>query len=621
MKFRDGISIIVTVYNKEQFISKTLETISKQMSGNSQLIIINDGSTDKSELVIKKFIKSQNKDIKYIKQKNAGPSKAVNSAFKFVKYTYLKFVDGDDIIAPDALLYMKKEMEKLDLDLLYGHWGWEKNINNFKFKKDNQPAFLIKNPVEKFLPGGWGGSSNSMIKSSVFKSIGGCDDEVFVQDFSLPMRVAGFHLKNKGNKKFKIGQSQKLMCVAPEFIENRIISNNGQLLYDLSIATINFLENHKFVKKSLVKKCKIKILSRCWSWQRRHNKVSVFNRLFLTYLNNRILKNVSLELLKLTVFDTWKGESLRKIKLSSRPKKILIYVGLDLLGDALLKFPFLKHLKDIFPQSEIVWKSGKGYSIFKRGLKPLTEKIIHSVDEREFGSSVLDFFKIQKFDNYDIVIDTQKRFLTTLLLKAIPTKIFISSSANYLLSDFVPSNRGEKNLTKQLINLANVFSPEKFKESLLNKSNTSRKVVICPGASVNWKMWDINNFLKVGLFIKEKKHIPIFILGPKEKRLYSILKKKHFPGLKIVETNNPLKTINISKDCKFGIANDTGCGHLIANSGIPLISLFGPTNHHKFAPIGNSKNTVISSQDLYKNNNINMIKTADVIETIKRIID
>ena len=62
MKFRDGISIIVTVYNKEQFISKTLETISKQMSGNSQLIIINDGSTDKSELVIKKFIKSQNKD-------------------------------------------------------------------------------------------------------------------------------------------------------------------------------------------------------------------------------------------------------------------------------------------------------------------------------------------------------------------------------------------------------------------------------------------------------------------------------------------------------------------------------------------------------------------------------
>ena len=111
------------------------------------------------------------------------------------------------------------------------------------------------------------------------------------------------------------------------------------------------------------------------------------------------MKKVSLEILRLTVFDTWKGESLRKIKLKTKPQKILIYVVLDLLGDALLKFPFLKHLKDIFPQSEIVWKSGKGYSIFKRGLKPLTEKIIHSVDEREFGSSVLDFFKIQKYNS------------------------------------------------------------------------------------------------------------------------------------------------------------------------------------------------------------------------------
>ena len=62
MKFRDGISIIVTVYNKEQFISKTLDAITQQMGKNSQLIVINDGSTDKSELAIKKFIRSQSKD-------------------------------------------------------------------------------------------------------------------------------------------------------------------------------------------------------------------------------------------------------------------------------------------------------------------------------------------------------------------------------------------------------------------------------------------------------------------------------------------------------------------------------------------------------------------------------
>ena len=149
MKFRDGISIIVTVYNKEQFISKTLETISKQMSGNSQLIIINDGSTDKSELVIKKFIKSQNKDIKYIKQKNAGPSKAVNSAFKFVKYTYLKFVDGDDIIEDiEANLDISSSESELSEDEAFDNDG-SVDENFYSTKRKSNERVLVKAKTRK----------------------------------------------------------------------------------------------------------------------------------------------------------------------------------------------------------------------------------------------------------------------------------------------------------------------------------------------------------------------------------------------------------------------------------------------------------------------------------------
>ena len=241
MKFRDGISIIVTVYNKEQFISKTLQSITEQMESRSQLIIVNDGSTDKSEKKIKQAIKMSKKDIKLLRIKNSGPSIATNKALKFVKYSFIKLVDGDDIIAPDTLSYMKNEMIRLNLDLLYGHWIWKKKINNYKFKKDSQPAFIIKNALKKFITGGWGGSSNLMVKSSVMIEVGGCDENVFVQDYSLPLRISGYHKKKKENRKYKIGQSNKLICVGPSFIENRIISNKDQLLYDLSIATLNFI--------------------------------------------------------------------------------------------------------------------------------------------------------------------------------------------------------------------------------------------------------------------------------------------------------------------------------------------------------------------------------------------
>ena len=511
MKFRDGISIIVTVYNKEQFISKTLQSITEQMESRSQLIIVNDGSTDKSEKKIKQAIKMSKKDIKLLRIKNSGPSIATNKALKFVKYSFIKLVDGDDIIAPDTLSYMKNEMIRLNLDLLYGHWIWKKKINNYKFKKDSQPAFIIKNALKKFITGGWGGSSNLMVKSSVMIEVGGCDENVFVQDYSLPLRISGYHKKKKENRKYKIGQSNKLICVGPSFIENRIISNKDQLLYDLSIATLNFIKTHPFVEKSQIKKCKKKILSRCWVWQKRNNGASFFSHIFLAYIFNRYIKLPSLDLLKLIIYDTWKDSDIRKNVINEGQEKILIYVGLDLLGDALLKLPFLKHTKEIFPNSKLFWLSGKGESIFKRKLKPLSKNIIFKVYEKNYGSNIFDIFKKDEIGNFDIVIDTQKRLLTTLILKTLPSKIFISSSANFLFSDFVPSFKKEENLTKQLINLANIFTSKKYDGITHQQLIRSRDIIICPGASVEWKRWDTENFIEIAIFLKKKSYNPIFI--------------------------------------------------------------------------------------------------------------
>ena len=88
MQFKNGVSIIVTVFNKEKFIAKTLQSIFIQMNQSSQLIIVNDGSTDSSLKQIKKSIKNRNFDIKLIDQKNSGPSIATNNALNFVKYSH-----------------------------------------------------------------------------------------------------------------------------------------------------------------------------------------------------------------------------------------------------------------------------------------------------------------------------------------------------------------------------------------------------------------------------------------------------------------------------------------------------------------------------------------------------
>ncbi|MDZ4992178.1 glycosyltransferase [Clostridium perfringens] len=104
------VSIIIPVYNCEDYIEKCLESIVSQLYKNIEIIIINDGSTDNTGEIIKKYVYGFN-NIKYINQKNSGPSQARNTGINEATGEYLVFVDSDDTIEP---LYIKLLYECID---------------------------------------------------------------------------------------------------------------------------------------------------------------------------------------------------------------------------------------------------------------------------------------------------------------------------------------------------------------------------------------------------------------------------------------------------------------------------------------------------------------------------
>ena len=232
----------------------------------------------------------------------------------------------------------------------------------------------------------------------------------------------------------------------------------------------------------------------------------------------------------------------------------------------------------------------------------------------------LTYLKKNKFGIYDVVIDTQKRFLTSMILKKIKTKIFISSCANYFFSDLVPEMSDEKNISQHLVNLSEVLSPTKIKFNNVNIVNNN-KIAICPGASVIWKRWSFENFIQIAEHLVQRKFLPIFILGPKETDLERNLIREFGKKIKIFKSNDPMQTIKIAKNCRAGISNDTGCGHLISSTGIPTLTLFGPTSSEKFSPIGNPLHISISSEKTFKSKNINAIPVSLVLRKLKKIID
>ena len=93
------ISIIVPIYNVDKYLSRCIDSILNQTFKNFELILVNDGSTDKS-LDICKYYKNIDNRKYIINKKNGGLSSARNAGLEIARGKYIGFVDSDDYIHP-----------------------------------------------------------------------------------------------------------------------------------------------------------------------------------------------------------------------------------------------------------------------------------------------------------------------------------------------------------------------------------------------------------------------------------------------------------------------------------------------------------------------------------------
>lgn len=110
------ISVIIPVYNTEEFIREALQSIVDQTLRDIEIIVVNDGSTDNSLAIIEQMA-AQDPRIKIFSQRNQGQSAARNTALDKAVGEYLYFMDSDDLLVPDTLekCYRKCTEEKLDI--------------------------------------------------------------------------------------------------------------------------------------------------------------------------------------------------------------------------------------------------------------------------------------------------------------------------------------------------------------------------------------------------------------------------------------------------------------------------------------------------------------------------
>lgn len=114
------VSIIVSCYNGEKYISETLTSLINQTYSKIEVIVVDDGSTDESEKIIKSF---KDPRIKYYYQKNKGQSAALNAGFRRSSGSLIKFYDADDILDMNVILGQVEALqESAESDISFIEW-------------------------------------------------------------------------------------------------------------------------------------------------------------------------------------------------------------------------------------------------------------------------------------------------------------------------------------------------------------------------------------------------------------------------------------------------------------------------------------------------------------------
>ena len=160
-----SVSVIVPFYNVEGYIGRCLDSLVKQTLDNIEIILVNDGSKDRSKIVVDKYLKEYPEKIVYLEKENGGLSDARNYAIPYAKGEYIAFLDSDDYVEYTMYKDMYELAKKENSDMVECDFYWEYPYKN-KTKEDKGLIYNGKKEmIEKVRVVAW----NKLIKKDILE--------------------------------------------------------------------------------------------------------------------------------------------------------------------------------------------------------------------------------------------------------------------------------------------------------------------------------------------------------------------------------------------------------------------------------------------------------------------
>lgn len=232
------VSVIIPAYDHAEFIGAAIDSVLAQTYRNFEIVVVNDGSPDDTEMVLRPYI--ERAQIRYIRQECQGPAAARNRGVEVAEGQLLAFLDDDDRWPPDKLEWQVAVMESSSVVMVGGMNNSERHLCS---RNECDPCtFDVLNAEDFFRRNSIGSPGQTIICRSAFESAGGFDRTIWgADDLDLWIRLSQlgeirkyrrlalhyrFHAGNASLDRIRLAQNiKKVIC------KNRDICGMDKSLY------------------------------------------------------------------------------------------------------------------------------------------------------------------------------------------------------------------------------------------------------------------------------------------------------------------------------------------------------------------------------------------------------
>jgi len=324
-------------------------------------------------------------------------------------------------------------------------------------------------------------------------------------------------------------------------------------------------------------------------------------------------------------------------------RPIAVLVDREGLGDVMLKAPFLRALRRAFPEHQVWWISNHESSMENECRTMFAGDVARVITQAALDGPAGPLIRrLKALPPFELVFDSRTKISTVAITRfALTHRGFYCCLPGYILCDGRPPSgrRRPRHIAERMLSLVGcAIGRPPDASGRLEASSASREaaqqslpsgptyVGVAPGSRQAEKNWPMERYLEVARSLIGQGVTPVFFLGPQEAVVAASITRAA-PGAVVLRADasaDPGASLDllIAEGQRLAalLANDNGVGHLLGAAGVPVVSLFGPTDPARWAPVAPA-NTILKASDFGGGTAIDAIPVGPVVEAVMAMLD